>query len=204
MTGWRMCGGMAIVLAIAGAAPVAGQQPPPAVRSTPQAVPGDPTGVAEYRIGPEDVLDVLVWKNTDLSRTVAVRPDGRISLPLLNDVVANGLTPMELRTVLAKGYAAFINDAEVSVVVREIHSFKVSIVGLVKTPGRYELRGPVTVLEALALAGGLTEFAKRDRIAVFRPDRGRWLRYGFDYTNVIYENAEQNFALRPGDIVVVP
>jgi polysaccharide export outer membrane protein len=175
-----------------------------AAAAAPPASAADAPSVTDYRIGPEDVLDVLVWKNEDLSRTVAVRPDGRISLPLLNDVVANGLTPMELRNVLAKDYAAYINDAEVSVVVREIHSFKVSIVGMVKTPGRYELRGPVTILEALALAGGFTEFAKRDRIAVFRPDHGRWQRFGFDYSNVIYENAEQNFALRPGDIVVVP
>lgn len=161
-------------------------------------------GLAEYRIGPEDVLDVLVWKNPDLTRTVSVRPDGRISLPLVNDVMAAGLTPMELRAVLAKGFAEFVNDAEISVVVKEIHSFKVSVVGMVKTPGRYELRGPVTILEALALAGGTTEFAKRDRIAVFRQVRGRWQRYGFDYTNVILDGADQNFPLRPGDIVVVP
>jgi polysaccharide export outer membrane protein len=161
-------------------------------------------GLTEYRIGPEDVLDVLVWKNPDLTRTVSVRPDGRISLPLVNDVAAAGLTPMELRAVLAKGFAEFVNDAEISVVVKEIHSFKVSVVGMVKTPGRYELRGPVTILEALALAGGTTEFAKRDRIAVFRQVRSRWQRYGFDYTNVILDGADQNFPLRPGDIVVVP
>jgi polysaccharide export outer membrane protein len=158
----------------------------------------------EYRIGPEDVLDILVWKNEDLTRTVAVRPDGRISLPLLNDVVVAGLTPMQLRTKLAKGFAPYVNDAEVSVIVKEIHSFKVSVIGMVKTPGRYELRSEATILEALALAGGLTEFAKRDRIAVFRSDGRRWQRFGFDYGNVIYENAEQNFPLRPGDIVVVP
>lgn len=164
----------------------------------------DPTGTVEYRIGPEDVLDVLVWKNPDLSRTVAVRPDGRISLPLLNDVTANGLTPMDLTAVLTKDFARFVNDAEVSVMVREIHSFKVSVLGMVKTPGRYELRGPITVLEALALAGGMTEFAKRDRIEVFRPDGGRWQRFGFDYLTATETNPEQNFALRAGDIIVVP
>jgi polysaccharide export outer membrane protein len=187
--------------------PAPPSRPPSAPAPAPLAGPPPATadlGLAEYRIGPEDVLDILVWKNPDLTRTVSVRPDGRISLPLLNDVAAAGLTPMELRAVLAKGLAEFVNDAEVSVVVKEIHSFKVSVVGMVKTPGRYEMRGPVTILEALALAGGTTEFAKRDRIAVFRQVRGRWQRYGFDYTNVIVDGADQNFPLRAGDIVVVP
>jgi len=141
---------------------------------------------------------------TQLTRTVAVRPDGRISVPLLNDIQAANMTPMQLRDVLAKGYSKYVSDAEVSVIVREIHSFKVSVVGLVKNPGRYELRSQATVLEALALAGGLTEFAKKDRIVVFRNDGRRWLRIAFDYNQAIYDNAEQNFQLRPGDIVIVP
>ena len=167
-------------------------------------VPGQAIAADEYRIGPEDVLDISVWKNAELTRTVAVRPDGRISVPLLNDIQAANMTPMQLRDVLAKGYSKYVSDAEVSVIVREIHSFKVSVVGLVKNPGRYELRSQATVLEALALAGGLTEFAKKDRIVVFRNDGRRWLRIAFDYNQAIYDNAEQNFQLRPGDIVIVP
>lgn len=164
------------------------------------------TGVdAEYRIGPEDVLDILVWKNADLTRTVSVRPDGRISLPLINDVAVAGLTPMELRETLATRLTDVgVKDAVVSVVVKEIHSFKVSVIGMVKLPGRYEFRSQATIVDALAQAGGLTEFAKRDRIALFRNDGKRWQRFGFDYRSIVDENAEQNFILRPGDIIVVP
>jgi len=160
--------------------------------------------LAEYRIGPEDVLDISVWKNEDLTRTVVVRPDGRISLPLLNDLQAANLTPLELRDVLQQGYSRYVNEAEVSVIVKEIHSLKVSVVGMVRLPGRYELRSQATVLEALALAGGLSEFAKRDQITVFRHDGQKWQRLGFDYSNVLNRGAEENFILRPGDIVVVP
>jgi polysaccharide export outer membrane protein len=160
--------------------------------------------LAEYRIGPEDVLDISVWKNDELTRTVVVRPDGRISVPLLNDIQAANLTPMELRAVLEKGYARYVNEAEVSVIVKEIHSNKISVVGMVRLPGRYEAKSQTTVLEALALAGGLSEFAKRDQIAIFRQDGQRWQRLGFDYSNVLNRGAEENFILRPGDIIVVP
>ena len=174
---------------------------------TPVTQPANPrafTNVAEYRIGPEDVLDISVWKNEELTRTVVVRPDGNISLPLLNDLQAAGLTPMELRDVLAKGYARYVNEAEVSLIVSEIHSLKVSVVGMVRLPGRFELRSQATVLEALALAGGLSEFAKRDQITVQRRDGQRVQRLGFDYNSVLNGNVDQNFLLRPGDIVLVP
>src|SRR5713226_7645572 len=115
--------------------------------------------VAEYLIGPEDVLDIAVWNNTDISRTVPVRPDGKISLPLLNDVQAAGLTPMQLRDVLIKLLTSYIPTPEVSVIIREVHSFKVSVIGEVKTPGRHELKSGATVLDVLAMAGGLGEFA---------------------------------------------
>jgi polysaccharide export outer membrane protein len=111
---------------------------------------------------------------------------------------------MELRQILADGYARYVNEAEVSLIIREIHSLKVSVVGMVKLPGRYELQSQATVLEALALAGGLTEFAKRNQISVFRRDGQRWQFLGFDYTGVVEGNGERNFVLRPGDIVVVP
>jgi polysaccharide export outer membrane protein len=165
---------------------------------------GSNYALAEYRIGPEDVLDISVWKNEELTRTVVVRPDGRISVPLLNDIQAANLTPMELRALLEKGYARYVNEAEVSVIVKEIHSNKISVVGMVRLPGRFEAKSQTTVLEALALAGGLSEFAKRDQIAVFRQDGQRWQRLGFDYSNVLNRGAEENFILRPGDIIVVP
>src|SRR5690606_18010029 len=121
-------------------------------------------GLMDYRIGPEDVLDILVWKNPELTRTVVVRPDGRISLPLLNDILAAGLTPNELRQILSDGYAEYVNAAEVSVIVSEIRSVQVSVLGMVRNAGSYELGRQATVLDALAMAGGLTEFAKKDRI----------------------------------------
>lgn len=161
-------------------------------------------GLQDYRIGPEDVLDVMVWKNPELTRSVVVRPDGRISLPLLNDITAAGLTPMELRKVLSDGYGKFVNAAEVSVVVNEIQSFTVSVLGMVRTAGRYRIGRELTVLDALALAGGLNEFAKRDRIIVLRPEGRGWTRFGFDYTTATQYDSSHNFALRPRDIVVVP
>src|SRR5437773_325694 len=119
---------------------------------------------AEYVIGPEDVLDVAVWNSPEISRTVPVRPDGKISLPLLNDVQAAGLTPMQLREALATSLTAFMPGPAVSVIVREVHSFKVTVIGKVKTAGRYEVKDRPTVLDVLALAGGLTEFASRGRV----------------------------------------
>jgi len=159
----------------------------------------------EYRIGPEDVLDITVWKSAELTRTVPVRPDGKITLPLLNDVQAAAITPMQLRDTLAKGYADYLSSPEVSVIVREIHSLKVSVVGRVKTPGRYELKAQATVLEALAMAGGLTDFAKGDRIVIFRRVGKGWTKLPFSYTKVVAEwDEHQNIVLEPGDIVIVP
>jgi polysaccharide export outer membrane protein len=158
----------------------------------------------EYRVGPEDVLEIAVWKNPELTRTVAVRGDGRISLPLINDIQAAGLTPMDLRDIVSKGYSKFDETAEVSVIVKEIHSFKVSVLGMVRLPGRFDLHSQTTVLEALAMAGGLTEFAKKDRIQVIRSDGRSRKNLLFDYSSVLDYGSEQNFVLRPGDIIVVP
>ncbi len=160
---------------------------------------------ADYRIGPEDVLDISVWNNLAISRTVPVRPDGKISLPLLNDVQAAGLTPMQLRDVLNKKLAEYIPTPEVSVIVREVHSFKVSVIGEVKRPGRHELKSRATVLDALAMAEGLGEFAARGRIVILRPDGNTLKRIPFNYNKVVSADGElENFMLQPGDIIVVP
>jgi polysaccharide export outer membrane protein len=178
--------------------------PPPGAAALPATAPVKATP-GEYLIGVEDVLEILVWRTPELTRTVAVRPDGRISLPLLNDVSVVNLTPLQVRDQLLKGYAEFLTEAEISVIVQEIHSLKVSVLGLVNQPGRYELRSKATVLEALALAGGLAEFAKRDQITVFRPTDTGWKTFGFDYARLVSNlDIEQNFALGPGDIVIVP
>jgi polysaccharide export outer membrane protein len=171
---------------------------------------------ADYVIGPEDVLDIAVWDNTQLTRTVPVRPDGKISLPLLNDVKAAGLTPMQLRQCLMTALAPYIPTATVSVIVREVHSFKVTVIGEVKTPGRYELKSQSTVLDVLAMAGGLTQYAERSRIVVLRRQESgtRQIAFAFDKLDTgsggarngtaAKQGVQHNFDLEPGDIVLVP
>ena len=159
----------------------------------------------EYLIGPEDVLDVLVWKNCpDLCRTVPVRPDGKVSLPLVNDVQAAGLSPMDLRRQLTEHLSEFLPTPEVSVIVREVHNFKVAVVGAVKMPGDYELKSPATVLELLARAQGLNEFANRDRIVVLRQSGSKTTRIPFNYRKVAEGHDQDNFYVRAGDVIVVP
>jgi polysaccharide export outer membrane protein len=164
---------------------------------------------ADYVIGPEDVLDIVVWNNETLTRTVPVRPDGKISLPLLNDVVAAGLTPVALRESLTKALTSYMPVASVSVIVREVHSYKVTVIGEVRTPGRYELKSQATVLDVLAMAGGLSDYADRDGIVVLRPDGESTKRIPFAYEKLTAKNgakktADENFAVRPGDVVLVP
>ena len=158
----------------------------------------------DYRIGREDLLDISVWKNPELSRTVPVRPDGKVSLPLVNDIQAAGLTPSDLRQQLTKRFAEFIPAPEVSVIVREVHSMKVAVVGSVKNPGRYELKSAATVLEMIALSQGLTDFASRDRIVVLRQNGSDTKRIPFNYRKVAAGDDKENLVVQPGDIIVVP
>jgi len=176
----------------------------PAARATALANSNALDTAVEYQIGPEDVLDISVWKNPELSRTVPVRPDGKVSLPLLNDFRAAGLTPSDLREQLVARLSDFVPTPEVSVIVREVHSRKVAVVGAVKTAGRYELKSPMTVLEAIALAQGFTDFAARDRIVVLRQSGGTTTRIPFNYRKIAEGMEQENFFVRPGDIVVVP
>jgi polysaccharide export outer membrane protein len=157
-----------------------------------------------YKIGPEDVLDISIWKSPELSRSVPVRPDGKVSLPLVNDIQAAGLTPEQLRRELTTRLSEFVPAPEVAVIVREVHSAKVAVVGAVRTPGRFELRSPATVLEMIAMAQGFTDFAERDRIVVLRQNGGTTVRIPFRYTKVEAGTDQHNFALEPGDIIVVP
>jgi polysaccharide export outer membrane protein len=155
-----------------------------------------------YRIGPEDMLQVAVWKNEAMSRTVSVRPDGKISLPLLNDVQAAGLTALELREALTTKLAEYMPSPEVSVIVSDVRSFKVSVIGEVAHPGRFELKSWTTVLDVLALAGGFTQFATRSRIVILRPEGATMKRIPFNYNKVAAE--QENLYLSKGDIVLVP
>ncbi len=158
----------------------------------------------DYTIGPEDVLDISVWKNPELSKTVPVRPDGKVSLPLINDIHAAGLTPALLREELTTRLSEYVPSPEVSVIVREVHSAKVAVVGAVRTPGRYELRSPATVLEIIALAQGFTDFAARDRIVVLRQNGPTTTRIPFKYGSLLEGSDQDNFFVQAGDIILVP
>ena len=155
-----------------------------------------------YRIGAEDMLQISVWKNEAMSRLVPVRPDGKISLPLLNDVQAAGLTALELRDVLTEKLTEYMPSPEVSVIVSDVRSFKVSVIGEVTRPGRYELKSWTTVLDVLALAGGFTQFAARSRIVILQPEGATMKRIPFNYNKLSGE--QENFYLRNGDIILVP
>jgi polysaccharide export outer membrane protein len=174
--------------------------PPAAARAADAAVPVEDR---DYKIGPEDVLDISVWKNQELSRTVPVRPDGKVSLPLVNDIQAAGLTPSRLREELTRRLSEYVPSPEVAVIVREVHSAKVSVVGAVRSPGRYEVRSPATVLELIALAQGFTDFAARDRIVVLRQN-GTPQRITFNYRKITDGADQDNFFVQAGDIIVVP
>jgi polysaccharide biosynthesis/export protein len=206
---WRVAPHILIALMVgasvaAGAQGLAQEEPSP---STPGCTAG-------YVIGPEDVLDIAVWKNADISRIVPVRPDGKISLPLLNDVQAAGLSPMQLRDTLTTALTAYIPEPAVSVLVREVHSFKVTVIGQVRTPGRYELKDRATVLDVLALAGGPTEYAARGRIVVLRQDgAGGARQIPFPYDRLAAKAgakhgsktpATENFCVKRGDVILVP
>lgn len=194
---------------ICSSAPLWAQDAPPANRpanteAAAAAAARMAAATTEYLIGPEDVLDISVWKNPELSRKVPVRPDGKVSLPLVNDIQAAGLTPSELREQLAKRLAEFVPTPEVAVIVQEVQSLKVAVIGAVKTPGRFMLKSPATVLECLALAQGLTEFAARDRIVVLRQNGNTTQRIPFNYRKVAEGSDQENFFVKPGDIIVVP
>jgi len=162
-----------------------------------------PPAAAEYRIDTGDLLHIAVWKNDELSQDATVRPDGMISLPLLNDILAAGRTPMQLRELLVHCLRKYMPDPEVSVLVREFAGPKVSVLGEVAHPGRYDLKGRLTVLELLALAGGLTEFASRSSLVLVRRAPGGEDRIRFDYDKAISNGKQENLELRAGDILLV-
>jgi polysaccharide export outer membrane protein len=179
-----------------------------AAAARPAGAPVLPAGVtppAGYVIGPDDQLSIVYWREKDMSADVVVRPDGLISLPLLNDVQASGLTPDQLRQTIAKGAAKFIEDPTVSVVVKAINSRKVFITGQVAKAGPYPLAAPTTVLQLIATAGGVSEYANKKKIVVVRKENGKEITLRFNYEDVMKgKNMAQNIELKPGDSVIVP
>jgi len=161
--------------------------------------------VEEYKIGAQDVLRIDVWKEAELTRNVPVRPDGKISLPLLNDVQAAGLTPTELAKVIGDGLKKFINSPQVTVTVNEINSRRVYVTGEVAHAGAFPLLPNMTVLQALSSSGGFTQFAKTKAIYVLRVEDGKQVKHPFNYKEVLAgRKPEENIALEPGDVIVVP
>jgi polysaccharide export outer membrane protein len=201
---------VAASLALAGERPVAAQAKSGA-QDRKTAAPADAaaravTPAANYVIGPDDVLSVVFWRDKDMSGDVVVRPDGKISLPLMNDVQAGGLTPNQLRDAVAAMARQYVEDPNVTVVVKEIKSRKVFITGMVEKPGPYALNGPTTVMQLISLAGGLKEFTDGKKVLIMRTDRsGRQTAHLFNYQKVVGgKSLEQNIELQPGDTVVVP
>jgi polysaccharide export outer membrane protein len=190
------------------AAPEEQKQPPPGSEPAAQAREDSispPPDSFDYVIGVEDVIQISVWKNPDLSVTVPVRPDGKISLPLIDDMQAAGVTPLQLKEDLTRRWKSFLSAPEVSVIIKEVNSFKVFVVGQVAKPGQLLLRGPTRLLQALSLAGGFTNFADSSNIVILSDGGGHEVRREVNYHKVVSgKRPEDNVLLRRGDTVVVP
>jgi polysaccharide export outer membrane protein len=193
---------------VAGAGVAAHAQQASPVSTTPGSpVPASaPPAISDYVIGPEDLLQITVWKNESLSRELAVRPDGKISMPLLHDIQAAGLTPMQLQEKLSTALGEFMPNPEVSVTVTDVRSYRISVLGEVVKPGVLQLKSDTTVLEAIALAGGFRDFASPSKIVILRKNCDvQTNKIPFNYNRVVKDNrAEGNVTLKSGDVVVVP
>jgi polysaccharide export outer membrane protein len=159
----------------------------------------------EYVVGEGDTLHIDVWQEPEVSQNVVVRPDGKVSLPLVNEIKISGMTPLEIQGLVAEKLKTFVNQPKVTVTVMEVHSRKAFITGEVAHPGEYPLNTQVTVLQLIAQAGGFTPFAKTESIMILRVSDGKEQRLKFKYKEVLRgKNTDQNIALEPGDTVVVP
>jgi len=204
-----------LALALGPAACAVEAQPPQgAVAAAPTSTAVAPSGVAagavpvapDYVIGPDDVLSILFWRDKDLSAPeVTVRPDGKVTLPLLNDVQASGRTPEQLGDAIREAARKFVEDPNPTVIVKEIKSRRVFITGRIEKPGPYPLNGKTTILQLIAMAGGLREFVDGKNISLMRSDKDRQTVYAFNYQDVVKKGyVHQNIELKPGDVVVVP
>jgi polysaccharide biosynthesis/export protein len=183
----------------------ADKNPPAAAGETGSAAPKAATVDPSYVIGGQDVLDISVWKEAELTRIVPVRPDGKISLPLLNDVQAAGLTPTQLAAQITENLKKFVTNPQVTVIVTAINSQRIYILGEVNRAGAYPLLPNMTVLQGLSSAGGFTLFANLKKIYMFRMENGKQVKYPFNYKDVINGKApDENVVLKAGDTIVVP
>ncbi|MBW1613167.1 MAG: hypothetical protein B6I32_07980 [Desulfobacterium sp. 4572_20] len=180
---------------------MAADRPEPSPTETKKKVASEPC----YIIGPMDVLEIQVWKEPDFSRQVLVRPDGKITLPLIGDIPASGMNTMGLKALLTEKLEDFVSKPEVTVIVLESHSKNFYIIGKINQPGTYPLNPDMTVLQAISVAGGLAEWADKDSIRIIRRSDGKEEILPFDYDKVITgKKLEQNILLKPNDTIVVP
>jgi polysaccharide export outer membrane protein len=186
----KVFGSVALILALFGAvrAESESQEPPP------------------YRIGPSDILSVYVWKEKDLTQDVVlVLPDGRITLPLVGEVMAQGQTVSDVRKAVGEKYEKYVTEPEVTIIVKEIRSRRVYLLGKVNKPGPYYLEPDMTVLQALSVAGGFAEWADTKNIVVVRREAGKEAQFRFNFREFVDgKNIEQNLLLKPNDTIVVP
>jgi polysaccharide biosynthesis/export protein len=205
---WKTAASGAAVLLVAQMTVIGAQTAPQSPVPEGSAARGGPVAVTppgDYVIGPEDLLSIVFYHDKDMSADVVVRPDGKISLPLLNDVQASGLTPDQLRESVIASAKRFVQDPNATVVIRQINSRKIFITGAVEKPGTYPLIAPTTVLQLIATAGGVKEYADSKKIVIIRNEAGRQVTFNFNYKEVVSQkNMAQNILLRPGDTVVVP
>jgi polysaccharide export outer membrane protein len=207
-----MLAGLLIALASVAAAqsqsqsqsPTNGPTQKPSGKADPTVAPTSVVG-DDYKIGPQDVVQIDVWKEPEITRVIPVRPDGKISLPLLNDVQAAGFTAMQLAGNIRDGLTKFITSPQVTVTVTQINSRRVFVTGEVARSGALPLLPNMTVLEAIASCGGFTQFAREKAIYVLRVENGKQTKIPFNYRDVVKgHHPEQNILLQPGDVIVVP
>jgi len=188
--------------------PSSAQKPAPTPGASPTTPPAGVTPPADYVIGVDDGLSIVFWRDKDMSSDVRVRPDGKITLPLLDEISAIGLTPDQLRAAIVKASMKYLTEEPtVSVIVREINSRRVYITGMVAKVGPYQLVPHMTVVQLIAVAGGLQEYAKKDRIAIMRTENGQQKTYFFNYSDFQKGKPaalKQNIELKIGDTVIVP
>ena len=204
---------IACVMCVTSVVPAFAQAPKPGTSAPAAPAPGAPAVARPsdaavppgYVIGPDDLLSIVYWKDKDMSADVRVRPDGRIALPLINEVEAAGLTPEALQKKITEESKKYMEDANITIVVREINSRKLFITGEVNKPGVYPLTSPTTVMQLISLAGGLREYANTKNITIMRNEGGKQISLKFNYKEVANgKNLRQNIELKPGDTVVVP
>ena len=178
-------------------------QKPEAETKPPAAAAAPAVTDQEYRIGPQDVLQIDVWKEPEITRTIPVRPDGKISLPLLHDVQAAGLTAMQLAVNIRDGLTKYLNSPQVTVTVTQINSRRVFVTGEINKSGALPLLPGMTVLQALASSGGFTQFAKEKGIYILRTENGKQVKLPYNYKDVL-KGTKEDVPLQAGDVIVVP